>query len=226
MATPPMVDNETSWPTVGLDRAGTRPGSRRSMILAVAAALVLLVAACGQADDVDDTAAVTDSDETATAGDTTTSTEAEDDRTTTADQPDDTTTTTAEDQTSTMAQDDQDPDDPPAEQTESDDPTEADEPEPEPDEDDPLDPENALIDPDDPKPEGPDDSTLPPVDDELLEEVVGLSEEEAIALVRSLGRAVRVAERDGEPMALTMDYRPERVNLTIVNGIVTAARSG
>jgi hypothetical protein len=52
---------------------------------------------------------------------------------------------------------------------------------------------------------------------------VGLSEEEAIEAAASRGWTVRVLARDGEGDARTDDYQPERVNLVIQDGRVTAA---
>jgi hypothetical protein len=52
---------------------------------------------------------------------------------------------------------------------------------------------------------------------------VGLSEEEAIEAAASRGWTIRVLARDGEGDARTDDYQPERVNLVIQDGRVTAA---
>lgn len=52
-------------------------------------------------------------------------------------------------------------------------------------------------------------------------ELLGLTEAEATAAAESRGWAVRIAERDGEQFALTMDYSPTRVNLTIQDDLVT-----
>ena len=48
-----------------------------------------------------------------------------------------------------------------------------------------------------------------------------MSEQEATQTAQSNGWTVRIAARDGEQFALTMDYSPTRVNLTIDGGFVT-----
>lgn len=55
---------------------------------------------------------------------------------------------------------------------------------------------------------------------------LGLTEQEAMAAIRAAGRPVRVVMRDGEGLAATMDYREDRVNLTITEGRVTAISGG
>lgn len=67
-------------------------------------------------------------------------------------------------------------------------------------------------------PQNPDDSTVV--------EMVGLTEAEAAAVAEDLGLTVRVVERDGESFPATMDYNPERVNLSIEDGLVTKATLG
>lgn len=51
--------------------------------------------------------------------------------------------------------------------------------------------------------------------------LLGMSEAEATSTAEGNGWVVRVAARDGEQFALTMDYNPKRVNLTVVDGVVT-----
>lgn len=65
----------------------------------------------------------------------------------------------------------------------------------------------------------------PPTDDEIAS-FVGLTEAEAGERATASGWTVRIAARDGEQFQLTMDYRPERINLTIEAGTVTAAFGG
>lgn len=69
------------------------------------------------------------------------------------------------------------------------------------------------------------ESVTPPTDAEVAS-FVGLTEAEAEALASERGWTVRIAARDGEQFQLTMDYRPERINLTIDAGTVTAAFGG
>lgn len=77
-----------------------------------------------------------------------------------------------------------------------------------------------------------------PVDPPVLEEgaelpveggigsLIGLPEEEAVQVVEGAGWTTRVVARDGEQFAVTMDYRMDRVNLEIVDGVVTGATIG
>lgn len=55
---------------------------------------------------------------------------------------------------------------------------------------------------------------------------VGMSESEATAAIAAAGGSVRVVSRDGEDFPMTMDYRFDRVNLRIEDGIVTDATIG
>jgi hypothetical protein len=50
----------------------------------------------------------------------------------------------------------------------------------------------------------------------------GLAEQCAI----SLGWQYRVRERDGEPLALTMDYDPTRVTVVIKAGVIMSVQVG
>jgi hypothetical protein len=56
--------------------------------------------------------------------------------------------------------------------------------------------------------------------------LVGLSESEAVDTAKANGWESRVVSRDGEALAVTMDYRMDRVNLTIVDGVVTKSAVG
>ena len=53
------------------------------------------------------------------------------------------------------------------------------------------------------------------------DDVVGLSESEAEALASQNDVPFRVGMRDGEPLAVTFDYRPGRITATIENNVVT-----
>jgi hypothetical protein len=58
----------------------------------------------------------------------------------------------------------------------------------------------------------------------VSQDVIGMTEEEAIQTIESVeGEEVtyRVTRRDDENYAMTMDYRINRINLEIDNGIVT-----
>jgi PBP1b-binding outer membrane lipoprotein LpoB len=63
----------------------------------------------------------------------------------------------------------------------------------------------------------------------LSQEVIGMTEEEAIQTIEGVsGEEVtyRVTRRDDENYAMTMDYRINRINLEIDNGIVTKTSIG
>jgi len=55
---------------------------------------------------------------------------------------------------------------------------------------------------------------------------IGLAVKEAEAIAKKEKRRFRVSNLDGEPMILTKDFRPRRVNATVVKGIVTAVKFG
>jgi hypothetical protein len=61
---------------------------------------------------------------------------------------------------------------------------------------------------------------------DVADTVLGMSEAEATKMAEARGLTVRVGNRDGEDFALTMDYRSDRVTLTVVAGIVTAVTPG
>ena len=73
------------------------------------------------------------------------------------------------------------------------------------------------------------DVAVPPVESAPVEiseaaadELVGMNEDQAIETAESNGWTWRIAMRDGESFPLTMDFRSDRVNFTIENGVVTA----
>ena len=55
---------------------------------------------------------------------------------------------------------------------------------------------------------------------------IGLSELEAIKVIESEGFTARVVARDGESLSGTKDYRLDRVNISIENGVVVSAELG
>ena len=60
-------------------------------------------------------------------------------------------------------------------------------------------------------------------------EVIGMSEAKAIETIESYSSemlTVRIVRRDDENFAVTMDYRLDRINLEIDDGMVTAANIG
>lgn len=67
---------------------------------------------------------------------------------------------------------------------------------------------------------------FPPALTALLRDLVGMSEADALTAIEAAGGSSRVIERDGESFPVTMDFRTDRVNLTIVDGTVTRADLG
>jgi len=61
---------------------------------------------------------------------------------------------------------------------------------------------------------------------DVADSVVGMSEAEATKTAEAKGLTVRVGSRDGEDFPLTMDYRTDRVTLTVKDDKVTAATPG
>ena len=58
----------------------------------------------------------------------------------------------------------------------------------------------------------------------VSQEVIGMTEEEAIQTIEGISSeqlTARVVRRDDENFAVTMDYRINRINLEIDNGLVT-----
>lgn len=66
----------------------------------------------------------------------------------------------------------------------------------------------------------------PPDSSPGTEGYLGLTQPEAKRYAAKRDQTIRVAGRDGECFALTMDYRDDRVNLYLKDGIVVAAAIG
>lgn len=94
------------------------------------------------------------------------------------------------------------------------------------------DPGNSVSDPDaDPKTDpDPDPDTDPDLDTDpdtdAPDGLIGLTEDEAAQAAAGAGWTTRIVSRDGEDFAITKDYRLDRVNFTVVNGVVTAVYVG
>ena len=58
------------------------------------------------------------------------------------------------------------------------------------------------------------------------EDYIGLTEEEATAKAEADGKVSRVVSRNGEDLAVTMDYNAERLNFTIVDDKVSLVTLG
>lgn len=61
---------------------------------------------------------------------------------------------------------------------------------------------------------------------EAARKLIGLKESEALKVAAANRWTVRIAARDGESFMLTTDYSPSRVNLSILEGLVTAVSIG
>lgn len=57
-------------------------------------------------------------------------------------------------------------------------------------------------------------------------ELIGIAEEPAIEILKKLKINSRLVDRDNKKFILTRDYRTDRVNLAIKNGIVSEAYRG
>lgn len=53
-----------------------------------------------------------------------------------------------------------------------------------------------------------------------------LPEETAIRIAQHTGRIARIVKKDRTTYIITQDYRTDRINLTILDGIVTGATIG
>lgn len=85
-----------------------------------------------------------------------------------------------------------------------------------------------LVFPDAPDAPG---TTAPPrepmeLDEESASSLIGLTETEAGKVAAERGWVVRTAMRDGQAFMLTTDYRSDRVNLTVADGVVTSVTIG
>lgn len=61
---------------------------------------------------------------------------------------------------------------------------------------------------------------------EVIVTVVGLAEAEAIKAVEEAGFHAQVTEREGNYFVITRDYRTDRINLKVKDGLVFAAKIG
>ncbi len=55
---------------------------------------------------------------------------------------------------------------------------------------------------------------------------IGLTTEAAAEQAGEAGLSHRIIEIDGEPRPMTMDYRPDRLNFKIENGVVISVTNG
>jgi len=62
--------------------------------------------------------------------------------------------------------------------------------------------------------------------DVVCDSLIGKTEELAKSLANSSGYALRVTRNDNQNYAITMDYRFDRINVEIDNGLVTKSYIG
>jgi len=60
---------------------------------------------------------------------------------------------------------------------------------------------------------------------EWADGLVGLDEDAAAAHAAEHGGLVRVIERDGQSLPMTMDFREDRMNVVVADGRITAVHS-
>jgi hypothetical protein len=63
-------------------------------------------------------------------------------------------------------------------------------------------------------------------EDKFLDTLINLTEEEATNKANENGYDVRITQRDGNGYMITCDFRLNRVNFHIENGLVTKATTG
>lgn len=56
-------------------------------------------------------------------------------------------------------------------------------------------------------------------------DLVGLDEDAAASHAAGRGGVVRVIERDGQSLPMTMDFREDRMNVVVADGRITAVHS-
>lgn len=64
------------------------------------------------------------------------------------------------------------------------------------------------------------------VSNAVAERLLGLDENAAVSMAKESGFEVRVVERDGEQFPATMDYRMDRINVVVTQGVVSRADIG
>ena len=67
---------------------------------------------------------------------------------------------------------------------------------------------------------------LPVITNAQAATLIGMKKEGAISCIQSLKGNYRIAQEDGQDFALTMDFKPDRVNLSITKGIVKKVSVG
>lgn len=62
--------------------------------------------------------------------------------------------------------------------------------------------------------------------EESAKAYIGRSAEEVQKEFEEKNQIVRIASQDGQAMALTADYRPDRLNIAVEKGVITDAYFG
>ncbi len=65
-----------------------------------------------------------------------------------------------------------------------------------------------------------------PLNQSIADDYVGLTEDAALTKATQDGRVARVVERDGQPLPVTLDFNPDRLNFTISSDAVTHVEFG
>jgi hypothetical protein len=66
----------------------------------------------------------------------------------------------------------------------------------------------------------------PGLSEQDLQGLIGMTEAEAVEKLAGIGFELRVIEIDGEPLAATTDYREDRVNVALADGLIVSASIG
>jgi hypothetical protein len=60
----------------------------------------------------------------------------------------------------------------------------------------------------------------------IVDRLVGMSEEDAIKMIESHEMVARVVSRDGENFTVTAEFKMGRINLDVIDELITAANAG
>ena len=58
----------------------------------------------------------------------------------------------------------------------------------------------------------------------LIDHLIGRQKEEAVSMIENSGFRSRIVGEDGTSYIITMDFSGNRINLTLVDGLVTEAQ--
>jgi hypothetical protein len=83
-------------------------------------------------------------------------------------------------------------------------------------------PEGTVTESSGPSSSAPTECAEEPTEETAGELVLGLSEADATEAVEACGWTLRVVRADGEDQPVTLDLRPNRVNVEVTDGVITA----